>query len=84
MMLGMGQGNTSIVLSLIIIAVWAIVNKVLNNRRTVTRQELHGTVTYTIKGYSGPEAQRLADALRFKTGQSAPANVVKITKMGDK
>lgn len=84
MMLNISGGDMSIVVSLAIIAVWSIMMRVLGNRRTVIRQELLGTVTYTIKGYSGPEVQRLADALRSNTGQSSSANVVKITKMGDK
>jgi hypothetical protein len=45
------------------IAAWAITHKILNNRRQVIRNVLHGQVTYTIKGYSGLEAQRITRAL---------------------
>lgn len=54
-----------VIVCLVIIAVWAIIHKILNNRRTVVRHVLHGTVTYTIKGYDGPEARRIAEALRY-------------------
>jgi hypothetical protein len=41
-----------------------IVVKIFNNRRQVVRHVLHGTVTYTIKGYDGDEARKIAQALR--------------------
>ena len=48
----------------LIIAMWAIIHKILNNRRQAVRNELHGTVTYTIKGYDGVDAVKIARALR--------------------
>lgn len=56
--------DLGIIILVAIIAVWAIVFKILNNRRQVVRHVLHGTVTYTIKGYSGPEAYRIARSLQ--------------------
>ena len=50
-----------------VIALWTIILKVLGNRRQVTRHVLHGTVTYTIKGYGGPEACRIIRSLRDET-----------------
>lgn len=47
-----------------LIAVWAVTHKILNNRRQAVRHELHGTVTYTIKGYDGVETVKIARALR--------------------
>jgi hypothetical protein len=81
MMLGMGGNNTAFVICLMILVVWSIVSKVLSNQRRVTRTELHGTVTYTIKGYSGPEVHHIVDSLVTPGGT---ANVVKITKMGER
>jgi hypothetical protein len=76
-MLGMSDGNTSIVVCLAIIAVWSLLATVLHNRRTVTRQELHGTVTYMIKGYDGNRAREIADAL-MQPGEAS--NVVQLRK----
>lgn len=55
--------DLGIIILVTVIALWALANKVLNNRRKVTRHVLHGQVTYTIQGYSGPEAVRLAKTL---------------------
>lgn len=65
--------DLGIIVLVAIIAVWALTHKILNNRRRVVRHVLHGTVTYTIKGYSGGEAERIAETLRvadYRGGES--------------
>lgn len=55
--------DLGVIIALSVICLTLIIFKILNNGRRVTRNTLHGTVTYTIKGYSGPETVRIAKAL---------------------
>jgi hypothetical protein len=55
----MNSADLSVVLTIVIIAVLIVTWKILNNRRVVTRQTVHGIVTYTIRGYDGVDARKI-------------------------
>ncbi len=67
------SSDMSLVIIVGLLVFLVVAFKILNNKRTVIKHELHGTVTYTINGYGGGEAQRIAEAL-VQPGQTS--NVV--------
>lgn len=57
-----------------------IILRMLDNRRQVTRHVLHGTVTYTIKGYDGPRAVEIAQSLENGSPADSPVPVTTVEK----
>jgi hypothetical protein len=62
-MMGMDSNDTSLVIILLALMIFVLAMRALGNRRTVTRNTLHGQTTYTIKGYGGVEARGIVEEI---------------------
>lgn len=71
----MNTGDLGVVLITALVVILVLGLKILNNKRQVVRTTLHGTVTYTLKGYNGPEATRILDSI----GRTEEVSLTKAT-----
>lgn len=58
-MAGMNSSDTATVIVILAVMIFVLAYRMIGNRRAVTRHVLHGQVTYTIKGFDGPDTRKI-------------------------